>query len=115
MSKSGGWLAVVTVLGALLLPFWAEYAGEPFILDVIIRLMILAIAASSLNLILGYSGMVSLGHAVFIGIGAYAVGIPAYYDLNSGWLQLAAALGASGCFALLTGLICLRTRAPTSS
>ena len=110
MSKSGGWFAVVTVLGALLLPFWAEYAGEPFVLDVIIRLMILAIAASSLNLILGYSGMVSLGHAVFIGIGAYAVGIPAYYDLNSGWLQLAAALGASGCFALLTGLICLRTR-----
>ena len=54
MSKSGGWFAVVTVLGALLLPFWAEYAGEPFILDVIIRLMILAIAASSLNLILGY-------------------------------------------------------------
>ena len=110
MTKRGWWFGGVMVLGALLLPFWAEYAREPFVLDVIIRLMILAIAASSLNLILGYSGMVSLGHAVFIGIGAYAVGIPAYYDLNNGWLQLAVALGASGLFGLLTGLICLRTR-----
>ena len=104
------WLAGAVMLGALLLPVWVVYAREPFVLDVIIRLMILAIAASSLNLILGYSGMISLGHAVFIGIGAYAAGIPAYYDVNNGWLQLAAALGASGLFALLTGLVCLRTR-----
>jgi len=104
------WLAGAALLGALLLPVWVVYAREPFVLDVIIRLMILAIAASSLNLILGYSGMISLGHAVFIGIGAYAAGIPAYYDVNNGWLQLAAALGASGLFALLTGLVCLRTR-----
>ena len=104
------WLAGAVLLGALLLPVWVVYAREPFVLDVIIRLMILAIAASSLNLILGYSGMISLGHAVFIGIGAYAAGIPAYYDVNNGWLQLAAALGASGLFALLTGLVCLRTR-----
>ena len=104
------WLAGAVMLGALLLPVWVVYAREPFVLDVIIRLMILAIAASSLNLILGYSGMISLGHAVFIGIGAYAAGIPAYYDVNNGWLQLAVALGASGLFALLTGLVCLRTR-----
>jgi len=104
------WLAGAALLGALLLPVWVVYAREPFVLDVIIRLMILAIAASSLNLILGYSGMISLGHAVFIGIGAYAAGIPAYYDVNNGWLQLAVALGASGLFALLTGLVCLRTR-----
>ena len=104
------WLAGAVMLGALLLPVWVVYAREPFVLDVIIRLMILAIAASSLNLILGYSGMISLGHAVFIGIGAYAAGIPAYYDVNNGWLQLAVALGASGLFALLTGLVGLRTR-----
>ena len=108
--RSGGWCAGVALLGALLLPVWVVYAREPFVLDVVTRLMILAIAASSLNLILGYSGMVSLGHAVFLGIGAYAAGIPAYYELNNGWLQLAAALGASGIFALLTGLVCLRTR-----
>ena len=108
--RSGGWFAGVALLGALLLPVWVVYAREPFVLDVVTRLMILAIAASSLNLILGYSGMVSLGHAVFLGIGAYAAGIPAYYELNNGWLQLAVALGASGIFALLTGLVCLRTR-----
>jgi branched-chain amino acid transport system permease protein len=74
------------------------------------RLMILAIAASSLNLILGYGGMISLGHSVYIGIGAYAVGIPAYYGQYSGVLQLLLALGGAGIFALVTGLICLRTR-----
>jgi len=108
--RSGGWFAGAVLLGAFLLPVWVVYAREPFVLDVVTRLMILAIAASSLNLILGYSGMVSLGHAVFLGIGAYAAGIPAYYELNNGWLQLATALGASGLFALLTGLVCLRTR-----
>ena len=108
--RSGGWFAGAALLGALLLPVWVVYAREPFVLDVVTRLMILAIAASSLNLILGHSAMVSLGHAVFLGIGAYAAGIPAYYELNNGWLQLAVALGASGIFALLTGLVCLRTR-----
>ena len=54
--------------------------------------------------------MVSLGHAAYIGIGAYSVGIPAYYDYYSGWLHLALALGVGGLFALITGAICLRTK-----
>jgi len=91
-------------------PLAITYWDQPFYLDVLMRLMILAIAASSLNLILGYGGMISLGHSVYIGIGAYAVGIPAYYDQYSGVLQLLLALGGAGIFALVTGLICLRTR-----
>ena len=110
MTPSARWyLGGAALVAALVFPAWVVYAQEPFWLDVMTRLMILAIAASSLNLILGYSGMVSLGHAVFLGIGAYAAGIPAYYELHNGWLQLAVALGASGAFALLTGLVCLRT------
>ncbi|VFN08105.1 MAG: amino acid/amide ABC transporter membrane protein 2, HAAT family, partial [Candidatus Kentron sp. G] len=80
---------------------------------------VLAIAATGLNLILGYGGLLSFGHAAFIGIGAYAVGIPVWHDLYGGWdwvastngffhLGLAMALG--GLFALVTGAIGLRTR-----
>jgi len=109
--KSGRyWIALAGVLILFLAPFAISYWDQPFYLDVLMRLMILAIAAISLNLILGYGGMISLGHSVYIGIGAYAVGIPAYYDEYNGILQLLLALGGCGVFALLTGAICLRTR-----
>ena len=64
----------------------------------------------SLNLILGFGGMVSLGHAAYIGIGAYSVGIASYYDFYNGWLHIALALSVSAVFALITGAISLRTR-----
>lgn len=85
-------------------------SGDLFYTGLFNRLMILAIAAVSLNLILGFGGMVSFGHAAFIGLGAYAVGIPAYYDNYNGWLHLLAAAALSGAFALVTGAISLRTR-----
>ena len=50
--------------------------SQPFYLDLFRRIMIFAIAAVSLDLILGYGGMVSFGHAAYLGIGAYAVGHP---------------------------------------
>jgi branched-chain amino acid transport system permease protein len=91
-------------------PFVLQWLDQPFYLDLLSRALILAIAVVSLNLILGYGGMVSLGHAAYIGIGAYCVGIPAYYDYYSGWLHLALALGVGGLFALVTGAISLRTK-----
>jgi len=112
------WLPV-TVSGrayALLLlvlacaPFIFEWANQPFYLDLLSRALILGIAAISLNLILGFGGMVSLGHAAYIGIGAYCVGIPSYYDFYNGWLHLALALSVSAGFALVTGAISLRTK-----
>lgn len=93
-----------------LAPQITTWLGQPFWLDLVTRIVILAIAAISLNLILGYGGMISFGHAAYIGIGAYAVGIPAYYGEYSAWVQLPIALGASALFALVTGLISLRTR-----
>ena len=101
--------AFVLVLLALA-PFIFEWMNEPFYLDLLNRALILAIAVISLNLILGFGGMVSLGHAAYIGIGAYCVGIASYYDYYNGWLHIALALSVSGLFALLTGAISLRTK-----
>ena len=98
-------------LAALALtPAVAGLADQPYVLDIAMRMMCLAIAAVSLNLILGFGGMISFGHAAFIGIGAYAVGIPAYHGEYSGFVQIPLAMGISALFALATGAICLRTR-----
>jgi len=91
-------------------PYILRAIDQPFYLDLLSRGLIFAIAVVSLNLILGYGGMVSLGHAAYIGIGAYCVGIPSYYDYYNGWLHLGLALGVSGLFALFTGAVSLRTR-----
>ena len=99
------------IIGLLAMaPFILQWLDHPFYLDLLSRALILAIAVVSLNLILGYGGMVSLGHAAYIGIGAYCVGIPSYYDYYNGWLHLALALGVSGLFALFTGAVSLRTK-----
>jgi len=63
----------------------------------------------SLDLILGYGGMVSFGHAAYLGIGAYAVGIPAFHGIENGWLQWGLAITASAVVALVIGAISLRT------
>src|SRR5213082_3328793 len=71
--------------------------------------MILAIAATSLNLILGYGGMVSFGHAAYLALGAYAVGILAFYGVTSGWAQWPAAIGACALLAAAIGAVSIRT------
>jgi branched-chain amino acid transport system permease protein len=105
-----GWVTALALAVLALLPGAAELLDQPFLIDLVNRLMILAIAAVSLNLILGYGGMISFGHAAYLGIGAYAVGIPAYYDFYSAWLHIPLAVAVSALFALVTGAICLRTR-----
>jgi len=103
------------VIGALLvifvvLPVYAGIAGKPFLITLFTRIIILAMAAVSLNLIMGYGGMVSFGHAIYIGIGGYVVGILAQEGFLSGFLQWPAALVVSGLFAAAIGALCLRTR-----
>jgi branched-chain amino acid transport system permease protein len=71
--------------------------------------MIFAIAAVSLDLILGFGGMVSFGHAAYLGIGAYAVAIPAFYGIHSGLVQWPLAVGLSALVALVIGAVSLRT------
>ena len=113
------WVTIIVMLALAILPPVFFLTGHTFYMDLAMRLVILAIAAVSLNLILGYAGMASFGHAAFIGIGAYAVGIPTYHNTYgefnliasySGLFHIALAVGLSALFALLTGIICLRTK-----
>lgn len=120
MRWNGERIVTLLVLAALVVvPPVAFAIGEKFWLDIATRLVILSIAAVSLNLVLGYGGMISFGHAAFIGLGAYAVGIPSYHALYGGFESIAShngvfhfALAIAVCiiFALVTGAICLRTK-----
>ncbi|HYA45913.1 MAG TPA: branched-chain amino acid ABC transporter permease [Burkholderiales bacterium] len=101
------WAIAVLLLVAV--PPVATTLGQPFYIDLVRRIMILAIAAVSLNLILGYGGMVSFGHAAFLGVGAYAVGILAFHGITSGWMQWVVAVAASGLVALAIGAVSIRT------
>ncbi len=101
------WGIAAVLLAAL--PQAVIAMGEPYYIDLVRRIMILAIAAVSLNLILGYGGMVSFGHAAYIGVGAYTVGIMAFYGITNGWLQWAVAIAASAAVALAIGAVSIRT------
>jgi branched-chain amino acid transport system permease protein len=111
-----GWVSartvtIIVLLAALvLLPVYVEITGNRFLLTLFTRIIILALAAVSLNLILGYGGMMSFGHAVYLGIGGYSVGILAHEGIYSGFVQWPVALAASALFALVIGALSLRTR-----
>jgi branched-chain amino acid transport system permease protein len=94
----------------LLLPLFSQAAGNIFVLTLFTRIVIFALAAVSLNLIMGYGGMMSFGHAAYLGIGGYAVGILAAEGIGSGFVQWPVALGCSALFALVIGALSLRTR-----
>jgi branched-chain amino acid transport system permease protein len=104
--------AVIVVLMLLLaaVPVYAAVTANTFLVTLFTRVIILGMAATSLNLILGYGGMVSFGHAVYLGIGGYAVGILAQEGASSGFLQWPVAILVSALFALLVGALSLRTR-----
>ena len=101
---------VALLLGLTLLPIYVSLTGDRFLLTLFTRIVILAIAAVSLNLILGYGGMMSFGHAAYLGIGGYTVAILSFEGVQSGFVQWPAALAASALFALVIGALSLRTR-----
>ena len=94
----------------VLLPVYTTLSGNPFMMTLFTRIVILAIAAVSLNLIMGFGGMVSFGHAAYLGIGGYVVGILAKEGIDTGFVQWPLALLMSGLFALGVGALSLRTR-----
>ncbi len=113
MNVSLGWrnIAVIVVLAVLVaLPLYVAVSGDRFMLTLFTRIIILALAATSLNLILGYGGMMSFGHAAYLGIGGYAVGILAHDGISSGFVQWPIVIAVSALFALVVGSMCLRTR-----
>ena len=93
-----------------LVPVYAAVTGDPFAMTLFNRVVILALAALSLNLIMGFGGMVSFGHAAYLGIGGYAVGILAKEGVGSGFVQWPAAVAAAALYALVVGALSLRTR-----
>jgi branched-chain amino acid transport system permease protein len=97
------------VLLLLAVPALATLAKQPYYIDLVRRVMIFAIAAVSLNLILGYGGLVSFGHAAYLGIGAYAVGILGFYGIGNGWIHLLVAVAASAVVAAAIGAVSIRT------
>ncbi len=118
-------IAIAVLILVLALPWLLEVLGQEYLLSLATRILIYGLAASSLNLILGYGGMVSLGHAAFMGIGGYTVGILAFHSYEStpvfGWLPQFAgsengllvwplAMSFAVLFGLVTGAVSLRTR-----
>ena len=103
------WLVIFVIGFLALLPLYVFWAQQPFYLTLFSRIMIYGLAAVSLNLLIGYTGLVSLGHALYLGLGAYAVGLLNFHELDNGWMQLLAAVLSSAIVALVTGAICLRT------
>jgi branched-chain amino acid transport system permease protein len=103
-------MAALVVAGLLALPIYTSLSGNGFALTLFTRIVIFALAAASLNLIMGYGGMMSFGHAAYLGIGGYAVGILAAEGIGSGFVQFPVALLASALFALVVGALSLRTR-----
>lgn len=101
-------LVVFVVLA--LVPFSALAGSTDWILDLFTRVMIFAIAACALDLLVGYGALVTFGHAAFIGLGAYVVGILSKHGIGDGLIALPGALFVSALFALLTGIVCLRTK-----
>jgi branched-chain amino acid transport system permease protein len=103
-------LAVLVLAGLALVPLYAALAGSAYALTLFTRVLIMAMAAVSLNLIMGYGGMVSFGHAAYLGIGGYAVGILWKEGFASGFMQWPIAIAVSALFALIVGALSLRTR-----
>ena len=93
-----------------IIPILAPAIGEAFYVDVFARIMIWSIAAVGLNLVLGYGGMISFGHAAYIGLGGYTIAIFSFHEINNGFIQWPVALLISGLAALLFGALSLRTR-----
>ena len=112
LSSSRAMRCVMIVLLILFaaMPLVGPLLGHAYYVDVFARIMIWSIAALGLNLVLGIGGLVSFGHAAYVGIGGYAIGILAYHGIDNGFIQWPVALLASGLAALVFGAISLRTR-----
>lgn len=101
--------ALVVIALLIVLPLIANAFESSYYTSFATRVLIYALAAIGLNLILGFGGMVSLGHAMYVLIGAYAVAIPASHGITSGWTHLAIAVSTTALLAAAVGAISLRT------
>ena len=101
------WLCLVLLIA---FPLIAPALNLDFYVSFVRRALIFALAASSLNFILGYGGMVALGHAAFFGAGAYVAAFLSTQGLQQAWLGWPIAMLVSAGLALIVGVVSLRTR-----
>ena len=94
----------------LALPPAMQALGAGYYVSTAGKIVVFAIAATSLNLVLGYGGMVSFGHAAFFGLGAYATGVLVSEGVLNGGAHLLATVALTALAALVIGAISLRTR-----
>jgi len=109
MKKQQIWLSLIALALFAVVPPLTAIFDQPFYIDMLARIMILAIAAVSLDFILGYGGMISFGHAAYMGIGAYSVGILSYYGIDNGFIQFPLAMAAAALAGVIFGAMSLRT------
>jgi len=95
---------------AVLLPLALQAMGEEFYIGFAARLLIFALAATSLNFVVGYGGMIAFGHAAFFGGGAYVVALAMQAELFAAWLVWPLAALGTALAALAIGALSLRTR-----
>src|SRR5512143_1643418 len=101
-------LPVFALLAAL--PWAMQAIDQPFYTVLASRILIFALVATSLNLLVGFGGMVSFGHAAFFGTGAYVVGILMFHGIESAWIGWPAAVAVAALASLFVGAVSLRTR-----
>jgi branched-chain amino acid transport system permease protein len=105
-----GWWVPWTVLLLAAFPVVAGALGQDYYVGFATRVLVFGIAATSLNLLVGYGGLVSFGHAAFFGVGAYTVAAASARGLASSWLAWPLAMVVAGIFAAAIGAASLRTR-----
>lgn len=111
-ARSAAWPVLVIGILALVglaLPLYASVTGHSYAVVLASRILVFALAAVGLNLALGFGGLISFGHAMYIGLGAYVVLICSTLGWQNGWLQLLVLVVAVALIAAVVGWICLRT------
>ena len=106
VAQRGKWIAAAALVAAVVLPL----VLPSFYVHIMVLMVIFAIFAMSLDILMGYAGLPSLGHAAFYGIAAYASGLLTARYGGSWWEGILLALGCCGLLAALFGFVALRTR-----
>jgi len=109
-TPAAGWWWAVAVASLAAFPAIAAHFGQEYYVGLATRMLVFGIAATSLNLLVGYGGMVSFGHAAFFGTGAYAVAALADRGVSAPWIAWPIAMAVAAVLALAIGAAALRTR-----
>jgi branched-chain amino acid transport system permease protein len=109
LSRSLRWPKAVAVLVLIGVVASVPYRGSTFLASLALNVLIFGLLAMSLDLLAGYTGLVSLGHAAFLGIGAYGIAIALNHGIGPN-LAVPVALAAVLAVALAFGVVAVRVR-----